>query len=169
MLDITIGLYTDDRNNTWVSEVVFQSSNWETKHIYHVRNVTVSDAGWFEREMTTGGIWLTLYRGGDVAEIFALQEQVDFGESGPVGRVPLPALSHQIVYLSRTHRRSRQIPLTGVVLVPVIGVFDHLLASQFRVRLLRAQHQNLPECHGKRPDVAFCCLPTLKKKINKYK
>lgn len=100
----------------------------------------------------------------DVAQVLPLEEEVNFCETRSVRRVAFPALAHQVVDLARAGCRSWEIPLTPVVLVPVVRVLYDLFAGQFCIRLLGAKHQDLPQSDRKGPHVAFCGLFTLKQK-----
>lgn len=86
---------------------------------------------------------------------------MDFGKTRSIRCISFPALPHEIVDLPGTGRRSCQIPLAAVVLIPVIAVLYHLFTRQFSIRLLHAQHQYLPQGHRERPYITFSRLFTL--------
>ena len=79
-----------------------------------------------------------------IAEVLALQEQMDFAERGPIGRLASPALAHQIVNVSRAmlrtgkrdaRRRRRDDPLSEA-LQPV----HHRLVTHLLERPLACHH-----------------------------
>ncbi|GIY64695.1 hypothetical protein CEXT_339001 [Caerostris extrusa] len=92
---------------------------------------------------------------GCIAEILPLEKQVDFSEVGPVGLVPLPAFSHQVVDLLGTVGWLGQRSVVLVSAVQQADVLDYLLVRQLAVRLVSGERQNFPHGHGERPHVAL--------------
>jgi hypothetical protein len=82
--------------------------------------------------------------GWNVTKVLPLEEEMYLTEPRAISFVSFPAFTHEIIDLARTCRRTRQISLETIVLVPVVTVLYHLFASQFGERLLSAEHQDLP-------------------------
>jgi hypothetical protein len=90
------------------------------------------------------------YLHGGVAEVFALQEEVDFSEGGSLDVRAPPALVHQVVEVARAHGRLGQ-PLELVLrhVLEQRQVVHHLLVErQVLVRLVPRHRQDFPQRHG---------------------
>lgn len=87
-------------------------------------------------EINTLQLFSYLTVGGDVTEVLPLEEKMYLAETRAVGFVSFPTFTHEVIDLARTRWRARQISLETIVLIPVVTVLYHLLASQFGKRLL---------------------------------
>lgn len=90
-----------------------------------------------------------------ISQVFSLQKHVNFMKGWSVCLLVVPALHHQVEYLSWTGCRSFQIRLVTIVLKLVPRIFDHFFVGESSKWKFSAKRQNFPQSDSKCPDVTF--------------
>lgn len=104
-----------------------------------------------------------------VSQVFPLQKHVNFMKGWSMRFLVVPALHHEVEYLSWTGWRSFQIGLVTIVLKVVPGVFDHFLVGESSERKFPTKRQNFPQSDSKRPDVTFAAEFHLKRMTDTFR
>lgn len=84
---------------------------------------------------------------------------MNFTERRTFGGQSPPAFAHQVVDIARAMLRSRQRNTRrgagNCPLCETLQIFDDGLVTEFLIRTLSSENQNLPQSDGKRPHVTF--------------